>query len=97
MGDVHLLAAMGAAFGWIDPVVAFFIAPFLGLAWVLVGLIGGRVLKGLGQELPYGPHLAVALFLVVFLKPVVIEAGQWFLPGIQSASTLRLAETAPNG
>ncbi|MEC7351712.1 MAG: prepilin peptidase, partial [Planctomycetota bacterium] len=95
MGDVHLMAAMGAAFGWIDPVVAFFIAPFLGLAWVLAGLTGGRVLKGLGQELPYGPHLAVALFLVVFLKPVVIEAGQWILPGIQSASTLRLAEIAP--
>ena len=96
MGDVHLLAAMGAAFGWIDPVVAFFIAPFFGLLWVLLGAFGGKVLKGLGHELPYGPHLALALFVVVFLKPVVIDLGQWFLPGIQSASTIRLAEIPPS-
>ena len=96
MGDVHLMAAMGAAFGWIDPVVAFFLAPFFGLAWVLIGAVGGKVFKGLGHQLPYGPHLALALFVVVFMKPVVIDVGQWFLPGIQSASTIRLAEIAPS-
>ena len=41
-GDVHLMGAVGAAFGWIDPIIAFFLAPFFGLAWVLVSATGGR-------------------------------------------------------
>ena len=65
LGDVHLLASMGAAFGWFDPLLAFFIAPFFGLMWILIGQFGSRVFKGLGHQLPYGPHLAIALFLIV--------------------------------
>jgi leader peptidase (prepilin peptidase)/N-methyltransferase len=97
LGDVHLLASMGAAFGWFDPLLAFFIAPFFGLIWILVGQFGSRMFKGLGHQLPYGPHLAIALFLIVFLRPVVLELGDIFLPGLQEFSSVRLAQFTPNG
>ena len=71
MGDVHLLAAVGAALGWIDPIRAFFIAPFMALAWVafsrLVSLFGREE----GRELPYGPHLAMATVVVIYFRPAV--------------------------
>ena len=97
LGDVHLLASMGAAFGWVDPLLAFFLAPFFGLTWILIGQFGSRVLKGLGHQLPYGPHLAIALFLIVFLRPVILELGELFLPGLQGLSSERLAYFIPNG
>jgi len=71
LGDVHLMAAVGACLGWIDPVIAFFLAAFVGVAWaVLARVVGGR----LNRAMPYGPFLAVATVLVVIGKPLV-EAG----------------------
>lgn len=67
LGDVHLMAAVGACLGWIDAVVAFFLAAFVGVAWALLGVVFG----GLRRQLPYGPHLAVASVLVVLLRPLV--------------------------
>jgi leader peptidase (prepilin peptidase)/N-methyltransferase len=71
MGDVHLLVAVGAALGWIDPIKAFFIAPFTALAWVFLSRIVTVFSRKAGRELPYGPHLAFATMLVIFLRPVV--------------------------
>ena len=71
LGDVHLLASIGAVLGWRDAVVVFFIAPFAGLmgAVVVAGL--GRLAKGEGRVIPYGPYLAAAVFLwVVFQGPL---------------------------
>jgi leader peptidase (prepilin peptidase)/N-methyltransferase len=65
LGDVHLMAAVGACLGWIDATIAFFLAAFVGLAWAL----GGAIFGGLRRQLPYGPHLAVASVLVLLLKP----------------------------
>lgn len=65
LGDVHLMAAVGACLGWIDATIAFFLAAFVGLAWALIGAVFG----GLRRQLPYGPHLAVASVLVLLLKP----------------------------
>ncbi|MFG0307307.1 MAG: prepilin peptidase [Phycisphaerales bacterium JB040] len=68
LGDVHLMAAVGACLGWIDPVLAFFLAAFLGTGWeVARKLVGGAMNKAL----PYGPHLAAATLLVLLLKPLV--------------------------
>ncbi|MBL8887835.1 MAG: prepilin peptidase [Phycisphaerales bacterium] len=67
LGDVHLMAAVGACLGWIDAVIAFFLAAFVGVAWALLGAVFG----GLRRQLPYGPHLAVASVLVVLLRPLV--------------------------
>ena len=53
LGDVHILAAVGAITGWIIPSLAFFLAPVFGLLWALFLLIR----KG-QRELPYGPWLS---------------------------------------
>ncbi|MFT5422501.1 MAG: leader peptidase (prepilin peptidase)/N-methyltransferase [Phycisphaerales bacterium] len=68
LGDVHLMAAVGACIGWIDPVIAFFLAAFLGTGWEFARRILGGTLN---KALPYGPHLAAATVLVVLCKPLV--------------------------
>ena len=71
LGDVHLMAAVGACLGWIDAVLAFFLAAFVGVAWAVLGaVLGGKVKR----SMPYGPFLAVATLLVLFCKPL-IEKG----------------------
>jgi leader peptidase (prepilin peptidase)/N-methyltransferase len=71
LGDVHLMAAVGACLGWIDPVIAFFLAAFVGVGWaVLARVAGGRF----NRAMPYGPFLAVATVLVIVAKPL-IEMG----------------------
>jgi len=71
LGDVHLMAAVGACVGWIDAVLAFFLAAFVGVAWAVLGaVLGGKVKR----SMPYGPFLAVATLLVLFCKPL-IEKG----------------------
>lgn len=71
LGDVHLMAAVGACLGWIDAVLAFFGAAFVGLAWQLMGKVFSGVFR---RAMPYGPCLAVATLLVLLLKPL-IEVG----------------------
>ncbi|MCY2926077.1 MAG: prepilin peptidase [Planctomycetota bacterium] len=67
MGDVHILAAVGAVTGWAVPSVVFFVAPIFGLAWAI------RLWATKAQrELPYGPWLAAAtLAVMLFHDPVV--------------------------
>lgn len=69
LGDVHLLAAAGAILGWIDPLLAFFTAPFLGITWAILSLMSSTMFKRAGTALPYGPHLALATLLVIVFKP----------------------------
>lgn len=77
MGDVHLMACVGAALGWVDPSLAFLIAPAFGLGYALLGLaVSGRG----ATALPYGPHLALATVVVVVWKPWV-EAALTMLVG----------------
>jgi len=60
LGDVHILAAVGAAGGWLVPSVAFFVAPLFGLVWALYLLVARNQ-----RELPYGPWLALATLVVL--------------------------------
>ncbi|GAB4385358.1 MAG: hypothetical protein Kow0022_10910 [Phycisphaerales bacterium] len=72
LGDVHLVAAIGACLGYVDAVLGFFGAAFVGLAWtVAAGLFSGRV----DRTLPYGPYIAVATLLVQLGKPGI----EWLL------------------
>jgi len=68
LGDVHILAGVGAVTGWFVPSVAFFVAPFLGLLWALSAWIG----KG-QRELPYGPWLALASGVVMIFHDLFAE------------------------
>lgn len=60
LGDVHILAAVGAVTGWIVPVVAFFVAPVMGLIWAVYLFFTRKQ-----RELPYGPWLAAAAVIVM--------------------------------
>lgn len=98
MGDVHLLAAIGAALGWQDAIAVFLIAPFLGLGFAaavaivssrpLVRLLGGRFESARGRlrEIPYGPHLALAAAVVVFARPAVVSVRQALLAPVAAAA-----------
>lgn len=68
LGDVHLMAAVGACLGWIDAVLGFFGAAFVGVAWAVLGKMLGGPLK---RHMPFGPYLAIATVLVWFGKPGV--------------------------
>jgi leader peptidase (prepilin peptidase)/N-methyltransferase len=76
MGDVHLLAAVGAVTGWVVPAVGFFVAPFFALAWALyLALAKGQ------RELPYGPWLAAgAMFVMVLYDPIAGRLAELFAP-----------------
>tara|TARA_Y100001933_G_scaffold264567_2_gene330945 strand:- start:35507 stop:36712 length:1206 start_codon:yes stop_codon:yes gene_type:complete len=71
LGDVHLLAAIGAVLGPIDPLYVFFLAPFFGLLAALISFGVARIYKGQARVIPYGPYLAGATLVIMF-------AGKFF-------------------
>jgi leader peptidase (prepilin peptidase) / N-methyltransferase len=78
LGDVHLMAAVGAVLGWSSPTIAFFIAPFFGLGWALARLLIHR-----SREIPYGPFLSAATVVVmIFHDPILAYFTRAFTPGI---------------
>jgi leader peptidase (prepilin peptidase)/N-methyltransferase len=67
LGDVHIMAAVGACTGWVAPTLAFFLAPIFGLAWALyLWLARGQ------RELPYGPWLAAASVAVMLFHDKIM-------------------------
>ncbi|MDP6547007.1 MAG: A24 family peptidase [Phycisphaerae bacterium] len=68
LGDVHILAAVGAICGWITPSLVFFVAPMIALLWALHLLASGRQ-----RELPYGPWLAVGSLVVILFYDGIME------------------------
>jgi leader peptidase (prepilin peptidase)/N-methyltransferase len=74
MGDVHLMAAVGACVGAGAATVAFFVAPFFGLVLAIYLL-----LTGTRRELPYGPYLSMGTaFVMLFYCPI----AAWLAPGM---------------
>ena len=62
LGDVHLMAAAATIVGPIGAVVAFFIAPFFGLAGAFIQMFFKKT-----RQIPYGPFLSLAVFIVIIL------------------------------
>jgi leader peptidase (prepilin peptidase)/N-methyltransferase len=60
LGDVHLMGAAGAVIGPFWVVLAFFVAPFFGIAWALYQAIFKKI-----RQIPYGPFLSAAVFVVI--------------------------------
>ncbi|MBM4112013.1 MAG: prepilin peptidase [Phycisphaerae bacterium] len=80
MGDVHLMAAVGATLGWVDPLVALVPGIVLALAWTMSAR-GVAILRGRSpRELPLGPYLAIGTLLVVLLRPAFVELGRFVVP-----------------
>jgi len=74
MGDVHLMAAVGACLGAGAATVAFFLAQFFGLVLAIYLLATGTK-----RELPYGPYLSLATaFVMLFYCPI----AAWLAPGL---------------
>jgi leader peptidase (prepilin peptidase)/N-methyltransferase len=68
LGDVHLLAAIGAVLGWHESVfLCIFISPFLGLAVTLVLAVVAAAKKGPARVIPYGPYLAAGAVVVLLV------------------------------
>lgn len=74
LGDVHILAGVGAVTGWVVPSIAFFVAPVSGLLFVIYLLISRRQ-----KELPYGPWLALGTVLVLLFYDAIIR---YLSPGL---------------
>lgn len=69
LGDAHLLACVGAVLGWVDPIIVFFLAPFLAIGGILLGALVSRLVRGVARYIPYGPWLALASLVVLFGDP----------------------------
>lgn len=63
MGDVHIMAGVGALAGWCVGLVGFFLASFLALAGMIV-----IHLRRQSRAVPYGPWLALGAFVVVLYQ-----------------------------
>ena len=76
LGDVHLMGAAGAVVGPVMVVVAFFIAPFFGLAWA-----GSQMFFKKVRQIPYGPFLSLGVFVVmIFHDWISNRIGSVFYP-----------------
>ncbi|MGA2914605.1 MAG: prepilin peptidase [Sedimentisphaerales bacterium] len=74
LGDVHLMGAAGAVLGFWPVVVAFFIAPFFGLAWAIFCMFFRKM-----RQIPYGPFLSIGLFVVMILHDAVMNWLQFII------------------
>ena len=68
LGDVHLMGAVGAAIGAKMAVLAFFIAPFYGLAWALFHVFFKKT-----RQIPYGPFLSLGTFTVMIFHDWLVQ------------------------
>ena len=68
LGDVHLMGAAGAVIGPRFVVVAFFVAPFFGLAWAGFQMFFKKI-----RQIPYGPFLSLGILVVMILHDRIRE------------------------
>ena len=80
MGDVHLMAAVGAVLGWFEPILVPFAAAFCGLGWVVLSRGLSALFRGMRRELPFGPHLAVGTVVLVLCRPALDWAWRGYFP-----------------
>jgi len=68
LGDVHLLAAIGAVLGWHEAVyLSIFLSPIMAIL-VTAGLaITAMLKKDSARAIPYGPYLAAGAVLILIL------------------------------
>jgi leader peptidase (prepilin peptidase)/N-methyltransferase len=73
LGDVHLMGAAGAVIGAFFVVVAFFIAPFFGLAWA-----GSQMFFKKIRQIPYGPFLSLGILVVIILHDWILNKIEFY-------------------
>lgn len=86
MGDVTLMAMVGAWLGWQPAVLTFFLATFIGLGHGLLQLVRHRE-----NELPYGPSLCLAAAVVTLAwRPIWQLTSPFFADPLQLGLVLGL-------
>ena len=84
LGDVTLMAMVGAWIGWQASVLAFFLAAFIGLAHGVAQVVRHRE-----NELPYGPSLCLASAVVILCwRPLWQWAGGPFSQPLELAMVI---------
>jgi len=74
MGDVKLAVFMGLVLGWPKIILALFLAFLIGaFVSVILMILKKKTLK---SEIPFGPFLAAATILTLFLGSTLID---WYL------------------
>ncbi len=68
LGDVHLMGAAGAVVGPLPVVLAFFIAPFFGLAWAGCQMFFKKI-----RQIPYGPFLSLGILVVMIFHDWILD------------------------
>lgn len=76
MGDVDLMFGVGTVIGAGPVVVAFFAAPFFGIAFAVYMLLTGK-----RRELPYGPYLSLG---TAFAMLYACDVMKHLLPGLEA-------------
>lgn len=76
LGDVHLMAAVGACLGWPTAVLGFFAAAFVGVFWAV---FSWPFTRRFSKQLPFGPYLAIGTMLVWYFHPWVEQLLGWIL------------------
>jgi len=76
LGDVHLMGAAGAVLGPGLVVLAFFIAPFFGLAWALTQMLSKKI-----RQIPYGPFLSMGILVVMLWHDSLLDRLTLVLSG----------------
>jgi len=74
LGDVHLMGAAGAVIGPLYVFVAFFVAPFFGLAWAGFQMFFKKI-----RQIPYGPFLSLGIFVVMILHDWIRDYFKFIL------------------
>jgi prepilin signal peptidase PulO-like enzyme (type II secretory pathway) len=80
IGDVDLMFGVGAIVGAGAATVAFFVAPFFGLAIAVYMLVIGK-----RRELPYGPYLSLGTaFVMIYYCPI----AEYLRPGLSAMAQI---------
>ena len=77
MGDVKLAVVIGLFLGPFWSFITFIIAVFLGGTWGVISLVRGSVRTG--QEVPFGPFIALGGFCVLFFKLPILYMIEHYL------------------
>ena len=76
IGDIHIMAMIGAFLGWQVAVVVPFLAAFVGLGPALMKLtfylakrLNGRKSQASDREMPFGPYLSISALILMMAWP----------------------------
>jgi len=71
MGDVKLLALIGAYLGFPEVIIAFYLGVLLSFLYILVGFATNKI--KLGDTFPFGPFIAIGTVVFIMWGDIIIS------------------------